>query len=525
MSHTENDSHNLLRRILGEEEAGDILAQVQARQSDQQLLAAAGIDAEAMLTRATAQITLAEQLAEHGVTPPRTIEHLTDDEFQALSNEDLEHYLAGYGIDIDALLARTEQLIEDQAPQPAANWLTKLGGFLPRWPTGPALGAAVSAVLALGVGITVLRMLPPEKPPVATASVPAKPEAVTLARSATVNGKPAAPGADLDSAPAAASSEVASLLTDKSTAVQLASATAESIRKDESLKRQEMAMESKAVMEQETVMRAAEEKKKMADASNPPETLLALTEQPAPAQRALAQTVLAETEPAPPSPAAAREKVTASVETAAPSPAAALKVDLKKPLDDAAWAVTSTAPVTAAPAAQITEFIFGPGDTLSHGMASSGLPTKLWAALAERVGNDFRPGDKAIFYFENDQFEQLVIIRRKKERTTVTADLKTNTVPVGTTTTIEITGKIQTSLYVALEEKLNAAVAQRISWLLQSRDVPLTTLPKGSTFSVRIEQITGPDGETLRFGAIKNVQLDAGHKGNFTVGKLSDVDT
>jgi hypothetical protein len=522
MSHTENDSHNLLRRILGEEEAGDILAQVQARQSDQQLLAAAGIDAEAMLTRATAQITLAEQLAEHGVTPPRTIEHLTDDEFQALSNEDLEHYLAGYGIDIDALLARTEQLIEDQAPQPAANWLTKLGGFLPRWPTGPALGAAVSAVLALGIGITVLRMLPPEKPPVATASLPAKPEAVTLARSATVNGKPAAPGVDLDSAPAAASSEVASLLTDKSTAVQLASATAESIRKDESLKRQEMAMESKAVMEQETVMRAAEEKKKMADASNPPETLLSATASSAAPARTNFDfyTVLPEMETV-----AEREKVTASVETAAPSPAAALKVDLKKPLDDAAWAVTSTAPVTAAPAAQITEFIFGPGDTLSHGMASSGLPTKLWAALAERVGNDFRPGDKAIFYFENDQFEQLVIIRRKKERTTVTADLKTNTVPVGTTTTIEITGEIQTSLYVALEEKLNAAVAQRISWLLQSRDVPLTTLPKGSTFSVRIEQIIGPDGETLRFGAIKNVQLDAGHKGNFTVGKLSDVDT
>jgi hypothetical protein len=362
-------------------------------------------------------------------------------------------------------------------------------------------------VLALGIGITVLRMLPPEKPPVATASLPAKPEAVTLARSATVNGKPAAPGADLDSAPAAASSEVASLLTDKSTAVQLASATAESIRKDESLKRQEMAMESKAVMEQETVMRAAEEKKKMADASNPPETLLALTEQPAPAQRALAQTVLAETEPAP------------------PSPAAALKVDLKKPLDDAAWAVTSTAPVTAAPAAQITEFIFGPGDTLSHSMAQSGLPVELWAKLAERVGSNFHPGDKAIIYFENDEFEQLVVIRRKKERTTVTADLKTNTVAVGTTTTIEVTGEIQTSLYVALEEKLNAKVAQRIAWLLQSRDVPLTTLPKGSTFSVRIEQITGADGETLRYGQISSVQLDAGHKGNFTVGKLSDVDT
>ena len=59
---------------------------------------------------------------------------------------------------------------------------------------------------------------------------------------------------------------------------------------------------------------------------------------------------------------------------------------------------------------------------------------------------------------------------------------------MGTTTTIEVTGEIQTSLYVALEEKLNANAAQRIAWLLQSRDVPLTTLPKGSTFSVRIEQ-------------------------------------
>jgi hypothetical protein len=37
-----------------------------------------------------------------------------------------------------------------------------------------------------------------------------------------------------------------------------------------------------------------------------------------------------------------------------------------------------------------------------------------------------------------------------------------------------------------LQEKLNANAAQRIAWLLQSRDVPLTTLPKGSTFSVRI---------------------------------------
>ena len=88
---------------------------------------------------------------------------------------------------------------------------------------------------------------------------------------------------------------------------------------------------------------------------------------------------------------------------------------------------------------------------------------------------------------------------------------------MGTTTTTEVTGEIQTSLYVALEEKLNANVAQRISWLLQSRDVPLTTLPKGATFSVRIEQITGADGEMLRYGQISSVQLDAGGKGRFVV--------
>ncbi len=197
------------------------------------------------------------------------------------------------------------------------------------------------------------------------------------------------------------------------------------------------------------------------------------------------------------------------------------RVDINRALAKPQWALTS-APDESASEHKI-EFIFKPGDTLSHGMAQSGLPAELWAALAERVGSNFHPGDKAIIYFENDEFEQLVVIRRKKERTTVTADLKTNTVAVGTTTTIEVAGEIQTSLYVALEEKLNADVAQRISWLLEGRDVPLTTLPKGSTFSVRIEQITGADGETLRYGQISSVQLDAGGKGQFVVEGSGEV--
>ena len=125
------------------------------------------------------------------------------------------------------------------------------------------------------------------------------------------------------------------------------------------------------------------------------------------------------------------------------------------------WALTST-PNQSASEHKI-EFIFKPGDTLSHSMAQSGLPVELWAKLAERVGSNFHPGDKAIIYFENDEFEQLVVIRRKKERTTVTADLKTNTVAVGTTTTIEVTGEIQTSLYVALARKAQCQCGHNVS--------------------------------------------------------------
>jgi hypothetical protein len=185
------------------------------------------------------------------------------------------------------------------------------------------------------------------------------------------------------------------------------------------------------------------------------------------------------------------------------------------------WALTAA---PAEPAGQQTiEFIFEPGDTLSHGMARSGLPASLSMALAEKVGTDFWPGDKLIIYFENDEFEQLVVIRRKKEQTTVTADLKTSTAPAGISNMIEVTGEITSSLYVALEKKLDANAAQRISWLLQSRKVPLNMLPKGATFTVRIEHIIDADGETLGYGEIKSVQLDAGSQGQFEVEGLGEV--
>ncbi len=47
--------------------------------------------------------------------------------------------------------------------------------------------------------------------------------------------------------------------------------------------------------------------------------------------------------------------------------------------------------------------------------------------------------------------------------------------------------------------------------------------PKGATFTVRIEHITDADGETLGYGEIKSVQLDAGSQGQFEVENSTEV--
>jgi hypothetical protein len=62
--------------------------------------------------------------------------------------------------------------------------------------------------------------------------------------------------------------------------------------------------------------------------------------------------------------------------------------------------------------------------------------------------------------------------------------------PAGTTETIGVSGKIESSLYAALEKALDANAAQRITWLLQNRGVPLTALPKGAAFNIQIARRT-----------------------------------
>ena len=478
-----SSTDDLLRRILGEK-ADALITATRRQQSDTALLRSHGIDVDVMHKRATDQITKAEALVAHGIHPPVPIEELTDEQFEALDTQTLERYLGASGIDSNALLAKVKNLIDKATPK--VTWHERLQAMLPRWQSTPVLGMAVSAMALVAVGIGVLRVAPQES----IVSIPAQDETHTLALA-------------------------------KAVPMNLASHTEseQGLRKGGGL-----VFDMKLV--QTPGMAAISKRavtKNMAKAVEPgtpdvnrPQSQI----QPQVAAVAIPTDTLLVLNQSPPAPEATIP-VTNTVEAGATPSAPLASVDVNNALAKPQWALTS-APNESASEHKI-EFIFKPGDTLSHSMAQSGLPVELWAKLAERVGSNFHPGDKAIIYFENDEFEQLVVIRRKKERTTVTADLKTNTVAVGTTTTIEVAGEIQTSLYVALEEKLNANVAQRISWLLQSRDVPLTTLPKGSTFSVRIEQITGVDGETLRYGQISSVQLDAGGKGRFVVEGSGDV--
>ena len=470
-----SSTDDLLRRILGEK-ADALISATRRQQSDVALLRSHGIDVDVMHKRATDQIAKAEALVAHGIHPPVPIEDLTDEQFEALDTQTLERYLGASGIDSNALLAKVQNLIHEATPK--VTWHERLQAMLPRWQSTPVLGMAVSAMALVVVGIGVLRVAPQE-PILAIAS---KGEAQTLALAKAVPMN--LPGS---SKPSQGLGEEVGMVFDM---VEMDKRTVVDNR-----------VKAAKPGAADLIRPQSQIQPQVAAVAIPTDTLLVLN-QPPPAPEATIP--LANT-----------------IEAGATPSAPLASVDVGNALAKPQWALTS-APNQSASEHKI-EFIFKSGDTLSHSMAQSGLPVELWAKLAERVGSNFHPGDKAIIYFENDEFEQLVVIRRKKERTTVTADLKTNTVAVGTTTTIEVTGEIQTSLYVALEEKLNANVAQRISWLLQSRDVPLTTLPKGSTFSVRIEQITGVDGETLRYGQISSVQLDAGGKGRFVVEGSGDV--
>ncbi|MGA0383128.1 MAG: hypothetical protein ACO3N2_10875, partial [Arenicellales bacterium] len=113
-----NDPTDLLRRILGEEGEA-LMHMVHTETSDAALLKSAGIDTEAMLARAQIQISRAAKLSQAGINPPVPLEELSEDAFKALDIPTLQKYLVAGGVDVNRLMVRTQELLDQHATQHA----------------------------------------------------------------------------------------------------------------------------------------------------------------------------------------------------------------------------------------------------------------------------------------------------------------------------------------------------------------------------------------------------------------------
>ena len=476
------ETHEMLSRILGDG-TDALLTQANGKDPDAAALNAAGIDPDTMLTQAKKQIDHAVKLSANGINPPVPLEALSEKEFNRLDIPTLEKYLAAGDVNVDRLLSRTRELLDQQrasvptnkattpkpepiqAEAPQAGFLERLRAYLPKPNRTPVFGMAATAMVLVAVGVGVLQLAPttPQIPP-------AEPETRQLA-------------VTLESAPIAEANDTIPSVAELAPSLM----SAPSLTRALSTPIEAMSLEEIDSAAEATVLNDATETNPIEPAQN--NELAVTTDHNTPA--------------------------TSTPETETPNTAENKNITEQNTAASDSWAVTHQ-PDAPAPRQKV-EFVFSPGDTFSHGMAQSGLSNKLSTALAERVGTDFHPGDKLIIFFEDDEFEQLVVIRRKKQPLTITADLKTSSAPAGTTETIDVSGKIESSLYAALEKALDANAAQRITWLLQNRGVPLTALPKGAAFNIQIEQIKSPDGQTLGYGEIRSVHLDAGKRGKFEI--------
>ena len=442
---TQNEFQQLVRRILGEEAEEFIQSNIEnyeLREAERTLLSV-GIDPDELFEQTVEDIRLTERLIDNGIDPPRKLDRLSEAEFSALDDRQLETYLTAYGIDVPAMINELESKIQEKKPWYPLQWPRKWRPLEKLWLHQHAFAATLAFCLIAvggGAGLTVVSLrdttmditpsqniaqVAPTKPDVEV--VAEKPQPVAVA---TISLTQAIPTAE---------TKLVALVSDNEPALfywdNLASADY-----------QTSAFEST----NHTYL-------------DSPSSFTALT------------------------------KFAAVVNSKEP------------PIDRT----------------QIKEFVFARGDTLSHGMLASGLPIHLWPEITRKIGSQFHPGDKAIFYFQNDQFEQLLVIRKKKQRTIITANMNVKTVAVGKIKTQTVTGLVETSLYDALIKDLDESIVWRISVLLQHHKVPLKALPKGSTYEVKIERVLGQDGEIIRYESITSVHIDAGSKGTYSIDNNS----
>ena len=113
---TVSELHQSLRRIFGDEADEVIQTRLENQefQEAEQLLLTAGINPNEVYEQAVDDIQLTERLIEQGITPPRRLDRLSEAEFFALDEHQLESYLTAYGIDVSAMVKKVTSDIQEQ---------------------------------------------------------------------------------------------------------------------------------------------------------------------------------------------------------------------------------------------------------------------------------------------------------------------------------------------------------------------------------------------------------------------------
>ena len=430
---TVSELHQSLRRIFGDEADEVIQTRLENQefQEAEQLLLTAGIDPNEVYEQAVDDIQLTERLMEQGINPPRRLDRLSEAEFFALDEHQLESYLTAYGIDVSAMVKKVTSDIQEQRQWYKFRWPQNWGISTDLWLRPPAIAATLAfCLVVVGGGLSLTFF-------------PSKPVTDGFVAQVEPDNQLATPYLAIDQSDSAISEDLFALASQPATQVALVN----------------------PVFDQDSEVGGwlpsieLNESFVMSDIQIPDSEKQLYVQ--------------------------ARSVVVKHSEQLVQEP-----INLSK----------------------VTEFVFSSGDTLSHGMSAAGLPATLWPAIIDRVGTQFQPGEKLIFYSQNDEFEQLVVIRKKQPKTIVTADLTVETASAVKTQIHTIQGRIDTSLYAALLNDVDESVVWRISTRLKHMKVPLKTLPKDSNYEIRIEKIVGKDGETIRYGAIKSIRINTKNK-------------
>jgi hypothetical protein len=466
---TKEDYKPLLERVFGDE-IDVVRARIENRQERviDEALSDVGIDSEALVERAFKQIEVPEQSGDFEAPAPLRIYDLTDEEFEQLDEEEIDFYLEAHGVEVLAMLERVESSV--RAPVSA----------LEHEPTIDQLDL---------VGVGAAEIGPDDITPVAQVKTfrPFRP-----AMAAGVAGLALLAGISYFMA----NNRVFDSFSEPS---QL-TATSPLIADDSGL-----ASDAPLVVAMNDV--------KNSDVAN---TMTAASAESASSWSDL-QLASDTVEMATTKEAEAELLALLAAERTTQADTEALSSDTNnEALLVAASSETSEALLPDTPTEK-HEFTFERGDTLSHGMMEQGIPLDLQSRLARNLQVVFRPGDKAVFYFLDDEFDRLELILEQGKMITINRNLNMDTQEVGEPEILLVSGTIQGSLNASFVEVLDANAAWRIEQVLKRENVPFKTLPKGTTFEIEIEQMVIAGSDVVRYGSVKYVHINTGTR-QYTVG-------